>query len=74
MVDLDTDWSDYPMEEEVMLMPFFCFQVLRIRDHTDPYGIRGKIITIIEIPKQNLLERRRIDYSKLIWADPLMNK
>jgi hypothetical protein len=52
-VELPRSWSFYPSEKEVLLMPFFCFQVVSIRKQD-----LTTVITIIEVPHQNLLKIR----------------
>jgi hypothetical protein len=71
-LDLPKDWSFYPKEEEVLLMPFFCFQVVSIKKRTEgPFPIT--LITLLEIPYQNFLNMRKITLNSLIWADSNMS-
>lgn len=60
-----TDFSFYPSEEEVLLLPYFCFQVIEIitrNEGKDPKKYKGKEydkmvteIVLMEIPFQDLL-------------------
>ena len=66
-IELPKSWSFYPSEEEVLLLPFFCFQVLNIYDDIEN---NIKRIKIIEIPYQNFLSiKKEIYYSRVIWID-----
>jgi len=48
--------------------------VISVQDkHIESSQITLKIITVIEIPSQDLLEVRPIPLLKLIWADMEMN-
>jgi hypothetical protein len=64
---LDTDWSHYPREKEVLLLPNFCYQVLSVGK--DPKEPKTTIIEVIEIPHQNLLEYRPLYSTRIIWLD-----
>ena len=66
-IELPRSWSFYPSEQEVLLLPFFCFQVLSVTYHKDT---NTTIIKVIEIPYQNLLAIRPISLSRVIWIDP----
>ena len=63
-INLPKTWSFYPSEEEVLLLPSFCFQVVGIREDDDV-----TVVTLIEIPFQNLLEIKEVKMSQLIWLD-----
>ena len=76
-VKLDSpDWTFYPIEEEVNLLPFFQWQVSKIEQHAEaevhdsPDSVLGKAriteITFVEIPFQNHLRFRRIEQSSII--------
>ena len=59
----DDKWSFYN-EKEVLLMPFFCFQVIGTEEKDNTTFIK-----IAEIPWQNLLQRRAISMTRVIWLD-----
>jgi len=61
---LPNDWSFYPSEQEVLLMPFFCFQVISI-DEIDSVTC----IKVVEVPHQNFLTIRQISLTQVIWLD-----
>lgn len=46
-IELPQSWSFYPSEQEVLLLPFFCFQVVSIKNKPEE-GIT--CITVIEVP------------------------
>lgn len=50
------DWSFFPSESEILLMPMFCFQVVDIEKVDSEDLPNTTIITVIEIPRQNLLK------------------
>ena len=55
-------WSFYPSEQEVLLFPFFAFQVVKI------IIIDGiKHIILIELPNQNLMEIKEVVSCSLIY-------
>jgi hypothetical protein len=68
-LELPRDWSAFPDEEEVLLMPFFCFQVVSIKKITEETLCPITLITLMEIPYQNFLNMRKITLTSLIWAD-----
>ena len=47
-IDLPRNWSFYPSEKEVLIMPFFCFTVLAIEE--DENDNTTTIIKVAEIP------------------------
>jgi len=66
-IDLPKNWSFYN-EGEVVLLPFFCFQVVQQKEEVqDEFKIIK--ITLVEIPGQDLLSIRQITFKRLIWAD-----
>lgn len=54
-IDLPQDWSYFPLEEEVLLMPGFCFIVV---GSTKDKEKKVTEIELVEIPHQNLLQMR----------------
>ena len=46
----DGDWTYYPSEQEVLLFPFFAYQVLKAKVED---GVTE--VTLVELPFQNLL-------------------
>lgn len=59
-------WTEFPGEEEVLLFPFFTFQVVK----TTQFNKFCKIITLVEIPFQNNLDLgTKISQNSLIWLD-----
>ncbi|TNV84609.1 hypothetical protein FGO68_gene17427 [Halteria grandinella] len=65
-VDLPPTWSFYPSEEEVLLLPFFCFQVISITQKSEK---NLTIVSLVEIPHQNWLQSKDISMSRVIWVD-----
>lgn len=70
-IDLaEDDWSFFPNEKEVTLMPFFGYQVVGTRneenDH-DGQTIYTKVVTLIELPYQHTLQIRTMKYDCTIW-------
>jgi hypothetical protein len=57
------EWSYWPNEQEVLLFPFFAFQVVKIvmRDEI-------KHIVLIELPYQDLMKIREISACSLIYC------
>jgi hypothetical protein len=47
-IDLPRTWSFYPSEQEVLLLPFFCFQVVKV---TEDLNTAITEITVVEVPK-----------------------
>lgn len=45
-LELPPSWSFYPSEKEVLLLPFFCFQVVSIRNEPQEGITRIKIVEI----------------------------
>ena len=66
-IDLPKDWSFYN-EGEVLLLPYFCFQVVQ-QTEVEQDGFKLIKITLVEIPGQDLLSVRHITFKRLIWAD-----
>ena len=48
-------------------MPNFCYQVLDV--FTDPDEPMTKIVRVVELPNQNLLEFRPLSNTRVIWLD-----
>lgn len=72
------EWTFYPREKEVNLLPFFTFQVCDItqsprqRIFIDKNTIdEAKIteVTLVEIPYQNLNLNREVMQASVIWFD-----
>ncbi|TNV83129.1 hypothetical protein FGO68_gene10046 [Halteria grandinella] len=59
------DWSFYPSEQEVLLMPNFCFVVEDI--HINKLGVT--IVEVKEVPHQNILQPRKLHMTRVIWID-----
>ena len=53
----------------MLLLPFFSFQVVSNK-RTDFFGRDLHIVTLVEIPHQNLLNLRQINYISLIFLGP----
>jgi len=53
-------------------MPFFCFQVVSIKTKVEPGENPVTLITVIEVPNQNLLGSKNLNLSGMIWAEPNM--
>jgi len=70
-IELPASWSNYPGEQEVLLLPFFCFIVAGNRK-VKVNGHNVVIVTLVELPRQNLLEIRPMILTRLIWLDPFM--
>jgi hypothetical protein len=70
-IKLPPTWTNYPTEKEVLLLPYFCFMVTGNRQ-VILNNKKCVIVTLVEMPKQNLLEIRPIILSRLIWIDPYM--
>ena len=54
----------FEQEQEVLLFPYFAFQV---RNTTVCDNVT--IITLVELPFQDLLQIRELHYQSLIWCD-----
>lgn len=67
-IELKEGWSAFGDEKEVLLLPFFCFQVIGIHVESDDLQ-ELTTITVVEIPNQKLLKKREVAMSKLIWCD-----
>ena len=67
-LEMSASMSFFPSEQEVVLLPFFNFQVIGIREVPDPVKPHT-IITVVEIPGQNLLRMRTIEMSPVLWID-----
>lgn len=66
-IDLPKNWSFYN-EGEVLLLPYFCFQVVQQKEEVQD-SFKLIKITLVEIPGQDLLTVRQITFKRLIWAD-----
>ena len=53
-IEIPADWSFKPKEKEVILLPFFAFQVVYISTVNEDFSKLTKI-TLVEIPFQNCL-------------------
>jgi hypothetical protein len=52
-IDLPRDWSHYPVEQEVLLLPFFHYMVVGSRLVLDMQdGIKSRVVTLVELPHQ----------------------
>ena len=74
------EFTFYEAEEEVLLMPFFSYQVTKIVKDVNARKIEfpkaneniyGKVttITLVEIPYTDLLEPRQIKQLTVIWYE-----
>ena len=57
------EWSYWPNEQEVLLFPFFAFQVVKVVIKNDI-----KHIVLIELPYQNLMQIKEISPCSLIFC------
>ncbi|TNV83570.1 hypothetical protein FGO68_gene7448 [Halteria grandinella] len=72
-IEFQSGWSTFEDEHEVLLYPFFSFHVVAHRETQITEADKVcpcKIVTLIEMPCQNLLEIRKMHLSRLIWLDP----
>ena len=60
-------WSDFPDEEEVLILPNFCFTTLDIVK--DPIE-NITIIKVAEMPYQQTFELRKVALNNVLWIDP----
>ena len=73
------NWTFFPTEEEVNLLPFFHFQVINTTteklgtfiedDEGNKIEQSLQTITIAELPYQSPLTKRDVSYTSLIWYD-----
>ena len=73
------NWTFFPTEEEVNLLPFFHFQVINSEskklgtymedEDGNKYEHELQTITIAEIPYQNALKKREVSYLSVVWYD-----
>lgn len=71
------DWSFHKTEEEVLIFPHFCFQVVGNTTRNERYGdkeFRLSEITLMEIPFQNQLQLSDHSYISLIWLEEESHK
>ena len=61
----------YPEEQQVLLLPEFCFMVVAKEQKEDQITIK-----VLQMPHQDMLKLRQIQQSQIIWIDPQykMNK
>ncbi|TNV85109.1 hypothetical protein FGO68_gene17157 [Halteria grandinella] len=71
-IELPNDWTYYKSEQEVLLFPFFCFIVTRCRKQIIN-DLPVIVLTLVELPRQNLLAIRPIVFTRLIWLDANIN-
>jgi len=67
--------SYYGFEKEVLALPFFTFQVVKVVQDTNEKkqvnGVMAKLttVTLVEVPFQNMLNVRPVTQNSLIWFD-----
>lgn len=62
-------WSDYPAEKEVLILPNFCFTVLDISEYVSE---NMTIVRVAEIPYQHAFALRPVSLTKVLWIDPFI--
>ncbi len=64
-ITLPSSWSNAPEEEEVLLMPNFCFTVVSKKKGNDGFTE----VVIMEVPYQNYLDYDQFNYPRVVWLD-----
>ena len=77
-----SEWTFYPAEKEVNLLPFFTFQVADITQSErrkvelpNKKYVMTKItqVTLVEIPYQNFIENREVVQISIVWLNRAMD-
>ena len=67
--------SYYGFEKEVLALPFFTIQVVKVvqdtKEKVQVNGVKAKLttVTLVEVPFQNMLNVRPVTQNSLIWFD-----
>lgn len=67
-IETDAQWSYYPSEEEVLLFPFFAFQVIGNTKITRDDNTIVRKITMMELPYQDILQIKPLSSCSVIYC------
>ena len=59
------EWSDFEEEQEVLILPNFCFTTLDISESGD-----YTLVKVAEIPYQETFQSRPVSLNNVLWIDP----